>query len=265
MSSKREKELARMRAERQATRRAQAAAERQKRRNTLIAGLSALAVAAVVVVIALATDDDKPSSQNTATPSATGSAGACTYTKSGEASKKVDGLPSADGPKEKAPTPVKFETNRGEIELTLDAAKAPCTVNSFTFLTAQKYFDGTSCHRLTSQGIFVLQCGDPTALGTGGPGYGMPEENLTALGAPNAQGQVIYPRGTIAMARSSQPGSGGSQFFLVYKDSPLKPDYTPFGTITKGLDLLDAVAKAGSTPPNDGKPNQSVTLEKVTT
>jgi peptidyl-prolyl cis-trans isomerase B (cyclophilin B) len=260
-SNKRERELARMRAERQAARRAATRAARQKRRNTLIAVLSALAVVAVVVVIAVTTKDDTP--KPTASPSPSASAGACGYTKAGTASKKVDGLPSADGPSVKAPTPVTLTTNRGEIVLSLDAAKAPCTTNSFTFLAAQKYFDSTSCHRLTTAGIFVLQCGDPSASGSGGPGYQFGEENLTAFGAANASGQVVYPRGTIAMANAG-PGTNGSQFFLVYKDSPLAPSYTPFGTITKGLDLLDAVAKAGSTPVSDGKPNQSVTLTKVT-
>lgn len=263
-SNKRERELARMRAERQAARRAEAAAARQKRRNTVIAGLSALAVVAVVAVIAITTRDGGDKDElATPSPSASTPAGACSYTKTGTASKKVDGLPSAEGPSEKKATPVKVTTNRGDLALSLDGAKAPCTVNSFTFLAAQKYFDGTSCHRLTTGGIFVLQCGDPSASGSGGPGYQFGDENLTAFGAANASGQVIYPRGTLAMANAGA-GTNGSQFFLVYKDSPLAPSYTPFGTITKGLDLLDAVAAAGSTPVSDGKPNQSVTLEKVT-
>jgi peptidyl-prolyl cis-trans isomerase B (cyclophilin B) len=267
-SSKRERELARLRAERQAARRAAYQAERLKRRNAILAGLSALAVAGVIVTIALVTDDGSPSTLGTS-PSASASAsapaapGTCTYTPAGTASKKVNGVPPAK-PTEKSDVKVDLTTNRGDIELTLHGAKAPCTTNSFTFLAAQKYFDATSCHRLTTAGIFVLQCGDPTGSGGGGPCYQMAEENLTAFGAPNAQGSVIYPRGTIAMARTQEPGTGGSQFFLVYKDSPLPPNYTPFGTISKGLDVIDTIAKGGSTPVNDGKPNTSVTITKAT-
>jgi peptidyl-prolyl cis-trans isomerase B (cyclophilin B) len=262
-STKRERELARMRAQRQAARRAAAAAERRKRRNAILAGLSALAVAGVIVGIALVTggsDDDALTADPGASSSASAGTGACSYSASGAASKKVTGLPSNVGPAKKADTKVALTTNRGEIDLTLHGAKAPCTTNSFTFLAGQKYFDGTSCHRLTTTGIFVLQCGDPSASGSGGPGYQFADENLTGLGTPNAAGQVTYPRGTVAMANGG-PGTNGSQFFLVYKDSPLAPNYTPFGTITKGLDVLDAVAKAGTAAPTgDGKPRLAVTI-----
>jgi peptidyl-prolyl cis-trans isomerase B (cyclophilin B) len=270
-SSKRERELARMRAERQAARRAAAQAERIKRRNALLAGLSALAVAGVIVVIALATDDgSKPATlagQPSASPSVTTPAGDCAYTPSGTASKKVTGLP-ATKPANKSDVKVVVTTNRGEIDLTLNGAKAPCTTNSFTFLAGQKYFDATSCHRLTTSGIFVLQCGDPTGSGSGGPGYQFADENLNALSTGSCTPEsnatqpctVTYPRGTLAMANAG-PGTNGSQFFLVYKDSPLGPAYTPFGTITKGLDLLDAVAKAGAdSPTGDGKPKSPVTI-----
>jgi len=266
-SNKRERELARLRAERQAARRAAAEAARRKRRNQLVAVLAALAVVAVVAVVGLTVgggDDDKDQlAQPSATPTASTEPGKCSYPEAGAPSKEVRGTPSADGPVKKGPTPVTLTTNRGEIALTLDAVKAPCTVNSFTFLAAQQYFDGTQCHRLTTEGIYVLQCGDPSASGSGGPGYQFGDENLTAFGKANATGQVIYPRGTVAMANAG-PGTSGSQFFLVYKDSPLAPSYTPFGRITKGLELLDAVAKAGATPTGDGKPNQAVTLTKVT-
>jgi peptidyl-prolyl cis-trans isomerase B (cyclophilin B) len=265
-STKRERELARLRAQRQAARRAAAAAERRKRRNTILVGLSVLSVAAVIAVIALVTGggDDTV----TANASPTSATGACSYSAAGTASKKVTGLPSTKGPEKKADTKVVLTTNRGEIDLTLHGAKAPCTTNSFTFLAGQKYFDDTSCHRLTTTGIYVLQCGDPTPIdstqpppGSGGPGYQFADENLTGLGTPSAAGQVVYPRGTVAMANSG-PGTNGSQFFLVYKDSPLAPNYTPFGTITKGLDLLDTVAKAGaSSPTGDGKPKLAVTIK----
>jgi peptidyl-prolyl cis-trans isomerase B (cyclophilin B) len=272
-NSKRERELARMRAQRQAARRAEAQAARLKRRNSLIAGLSALAVAGVFVVIALATKDGKTNDTLTQpTPTASTSNGLCTYRQGGTPSKAVTGLPSATGPTSSKPVSVSLTTSQGVIDLSLNAANAPCTTNSFTFLAQQHYFDNTKCHRLTTAGIFVLQCGDPSASGSGGPGYTMPEENLNAFNTSSCTPQttattgctVIYPRGTLAMARTPTPGSGGSQFFLVYKDSPLAPSYTPFGTITQGLAVIDKVAKGGATPVDNGKPNIPVTIKTAT-
>jgi len=148
-------------------------------------------------------------------------------------------------------------TNQGAIVLKLDAVKAPCTVNSFAFLADRKYFDSTPCHRLTTAGIFVLQCGDPTGSGGGGPGYEFADENLTG---------ALYPAGTVAMANGG-PGTNGSQFFLVYKDTTLAPNYTPFGTITGGLAVIQKIAAAGSdnsNGPGDGKPNLPVEITGVT-
>ncbi|MBV6698287.1 peptidylprolyl isomerase [Kitasatospora aureofaciens] len=154
-----------------------------------------------------------------------------------------------------------LDTNCGKVTITLDAAKAPHTVNSFAFLSGEQYFDHTKCHRLTTNGIFVLQCGDPTAGatspgGTGGPGYKFADENLTG---------AVYPAGTVAMANSG-PGTNGSQFFLVYKDTQLDPKYTPFGKITGGLDVLQKIAAAGTLEGRpDGHPMADVTLNSVTT
>lgn len=271
-NSKRERELARMRAQRQAARRAEMQAARLKRRNSLVAGLSALAVAGVFVVIALATNNGKSNDTLTQpTPTASTSSGLCTYRRGGVPSKSVVGVPPATGPASSKPVAVALTTNVGAIDLSLNAANAPCTTSSFTFLAAQKYFDGTKCHRLTTAGIFVLQCGDPSASGSGGPGYAYGEENLNAFNTGTCTPEttrtthctVIYPRGTIAMANAGA-GTNGSQFFLVYKDSPLAPSYTPFGRITMGLDVLDKVARAGSTPVSDGKPNVRVIIKKAT-
>ena len=149
-------------------------------------------------------------------------------------------------------------TNCGTIVAALDAAKAPHTVNSFAFLAGQHYFDNSPCHRLTTQGIFVLQCGDPTGTGTGGPGYTIPDENLTG---------ATYPAGTLAMANTGQPHTGGSQFFFCYADTPLPPQYTPFGKVTQGLDVLKAIAANGeddSNGPGDGKPNKPVVIQSFT-
>lgn len=159
-----------------------------------------------------------------------------------------------------APTPytATIVTNCGTIVATLDAAKAPHTVNSFAFLAGQHYFDHTICHRLTTQGIFVLQCGDPTGTGTGGPGYTIPDENLSG---------ATYPAGTLAMANTGAPHTGGSQFFFCYADTPLPPQYTPFGHVTQGLDVLKAIAANGeddSNGPGDGKPKSPVVIESFT-
>jgi peptidyl-prolyl cis-trans isomerase B (cyclophilin B) len=161
-----------------------------------------------------------------------------------------------------------MKTTCGDISLKLDAAKAPHTVNSFKFLADQGFFDHTKCHRLTDTGIYVLQCGDPKGTGQGGPGYTIPDENLTAFGKKNAQGTVTYPAGSVAMANTGSPHTGGSQFFLVYKASPLPPSYTPFATITPaGMQVLQKIAKAGAAaadPNGNTAPNATVVIDKAT-
>jgi peptidyl-prolyl cis-trans isomerase B (cyclophilin B) len=153
----------------------------------------------------------------------------------------------------------KIVTNCGTITASLNGKKAPHTVNSFAFLAAKGYFTDTPCHRLTTSGIYVLQCGDPTGTGTGGPGYTIPDENLAG---------ATYPAGTIAMANTGQPHTGGSQFFFVYANTSLPPQYTPFGHVdAAGLAVLRKIAAAGtddSNGPGDGKPNQSVVIERFT-
>ncbi len=161
---------------------------------------------------------------------------------------------------------VAIASSAGAIPLTLDRSAGPCAVVSFLSLAGAGYFDDTPCHRLTTRGIKVLQCGDPTGQGSGGPGYTINDEPPTNL-PPGPSGSVTYPRGTVAMAKTSQPDSGGSQFFLVYGDSPLPPDYTVFGTVDQaGLATLDKIAAAGQDDSNgtgDGKPTVPVTLTSV--
>ncbi len=154
--------------------------------------------------------------------------------------------------------PVTIATSAGDINATLDADQAPCAVNSFVSLTEQNYFDDTQCHRLTTEGIFVLQCGDPTASGMGGPGYTIADE---------ADGSETYGPGTLAMAKTQAPDSGGSQFFLVYDDSSsLPPDYTVFGQVDEaGVKILQQVAKKGTADGGpDGAPKEAVTISAVT-
>ena len=164
--------------------------------------------------------------------------------------------------------PAEIVTTQGRIGLKLDNGKTPCTVNNFTSLAKQGFFDNTKCHRLTtSTELGVLQCGDPTASGTGGPGYRFPNEyptNQFRMTDPALKNPVVYPRGTLAMANSG-PGTNGSQFFLVYKDSQLPPTYTVFGTIdSPGLMALDMIAAAGvADGSDDGKPVTDVTIKSV--
>ena len=245
-STRREKELARLRAERQAARRA-AEIARRKRRNAIIASTLAVLVVVGAVAFLVTRGGDKKSTPPVA------AAGTCTYTKEGDASKPVD-LPPAT-PVATGPVSATMTTDQGVVGLSLDGAKAPCTTNALISLAAQKFYDNTPCHRLTSGGLNVLQCGDPTGSGSGGPGYKYADENLTG---------ATYPAGTVAMANSGA-GTNGSQFFLVYKDSQLDPNYTPVGTITSGLDVLTKVAAAGEDPDGDGKPKLPVTIQTFTT
>ncbi|TDC26153.1 peptidylprolyl isomerase [Micromonospora sp. 15K316] len=164
-----------------------------------------------------------------------------------------------------------LDTNLGPITAKVDRALVPCTAGSFTHLAEKNFFDNTKCHRLVTEGIKVLQCGDPSATGkgwretdgTGGPSYRMAEENLPTDKRPP------YPEGVIAMAKSQQPGSTGSQFFIVYGDSPLPPDYTVLGTITGGLDIVKDVAKAGDDgafgqQAGGGHPKKEIVIKKLT-
>ncbi len=151
-----------------------------------------------------------------------------------------------------------LSTNCGTIDIAMDGLAAPITTEAIAFLTDEGYYDMTPCHRLTTAGIFVLQCGDPTGLGTGGPGFSLPEENLPPEASSN------YPAGTVAMANAG-PGTTGSQFFLVYKDTSLPADYTVVGTIVSGLDRLQAIAAAGVVNGgSDGPPNQQVMITQAT-
>jgi peptidyl-prolyl cis-trans isomerase B (cyclophilin B) len=152
---------------------------------------------------------------------------------------------------------ISFTTNQGEIVIETIPSLAPLTVNAIAALAQKNYFDNTICHRLTTEGIFVLQCGDPTGTGTGGPGFTIPDENLPEAVENN------YPAGTVAMANAG-PGTSGSQFFLVYQDTTLGPDYTIWGSITSGLDILQTIASAGVVDGGaDGAPATGVTIEST--
>ncbi|MEX2289919.1 MAG: peptidylprolyl isomerase [Mycobacteriales bacterium] len=271
-SSKREKELARQRAERQAARRA-AAVQRKKQRQAVIASVVAvllIAGAAVATALTLGAGQDSPADRATesapagataaasADPTPTAGAADCVYTKNETpvpGTKEV-ALPPSDGIERKQVFEVTMTTNRGDIVFEMDSSKTPCTANNLRSLAHFAFFDDTPCHRLTTEGISVLQCGSPDGSPSGGPGYRFDDENLEG---------ATYERGTVAMANAGA-GTNGSQFFLVYEDSTLPANFTPFGTITSGLDVLEKVAAAGSDESNgvgDGKPNLAVTIETL--
>ena len=194
--------------------------------------------------------------------------GACAFTPTpAEPAAKPAPVPTATEAPTTGTAGVTLQTDRGAIPLTLDRSTGPCAVENFLSLTEAGYYDATPCHRLTaSAGLSVLQCGDPTGTGSGGPGYTINDEPPTGL-APDPGGNgVVYPRGTVAMAKTAAPDSGGSQFFLVYADSTLPPDYTVFGTIgEEGLAALDAIGAAGTAEGGqDGAPAQPVTILTAT-
>ncbi len=181
----------------------------------------------------------------------------CEYVQDGTASRPVN-LPPVTGVPRTGKVAYVITTNQGDVKITLDRAKAPCTVNSFTSLVGQGFYDQTRCHRLADNGLFMLQCGDPTGTGKGGPGYTLADE---------VTGNEVYAAGTVAMANDSRPNTGGSQFFLVYLDSDLPPGYTVFGTIDRnGLGVVNRIAaegQDGSNPDGTGRPNNPAEIIKI--
>lgn len=265
----RKRQLAREKFERQQQRRAERRSK-SRRRNAVVAAVLAVLLAAggaVAATGAFSSDSkDKDKGQDVAsdnTPSAPPTSKApdpCETPAEGKPGTEQWKKEPALTVDKSAKYTASLDTTCGKVTLELDPAKAPHTVNSFAFLAGKKYFDHTKCHRLTTKGIFVLQCGDPTGSGSGGPGYELKDENLKDA----AVAKGTYPKGTVAMANAGA-NTGGSQFFLVYKDSPLPPNYTPFGKITGGMDVLEKIAAAGDqTGAGDGPPNATVVIDSFT-
>jgi peptidyl-prolyl cis-trans isomerase B (cyclophilin B) len=251
-SNKRQRELARARAERQAARRAAERAARRKRRIVVTLAALGTALAVVALVLVVKSVRGKTTAIDCKVQAAAEQSGG-----------KTPGLPPKPDFGDTKTLTGNLVLNKGPIEITMFADKAPCTVNSFKHLASKKFFDGTKCHRQTNTpGLIVLQCGDPTATGTGGPGYQFVNENVPA--ADPATQQAAYPRGTVAMANSGAD-TNGSQFFLVMRDSQLPPGYTIFGQVTKGMEVLDAIDKAGIKGKQpDGEPASDVTITTFT-
>ena len=179
----------------------------------------------------------------------------CTETKATPHDPKV--IPTPTTVLTKFPKTFTLVTNCGDIVISAVGSKAPFTMTSIAALAKGGFYDNSLCHRLTTQGLFVLQCGDPTATGSGGPQFTYPDENLPQNVENN------YPEGTVAMANSG-PNTNGSQFFLVYANTTLAPSYTIWGTITSGLDIVKAIAKAGAVGgAPDGKPAKTIAISKV--
>ncbi|MBW4706046.1 MULTISPECIES: peptidylprolyl isomerase [unclassified Micromonospora] len=274
MTSTRERQRAAARARLEREMAERSAKARKRRQTQAIVGAAAILVLVVAGTVWLATSlggDDDDNKQQTAS---TEGFSQCTYTeapKEGRPAQIKDvGLPPNQQANKGTQT-LTLETNLGPIVAKLDRTKVPCTAGSFTHLASKGFFDNTKCHRLVTEGIKVLQCGDPSATGagwrqtdgTGGPSYGLAEENLPTDKRPP------YPEGVIAMANSGQPGSTGSQFFIVYGDSQLDAKYTVLGTVTSGMDLVKQVGAAGddkayAQQAGGGHPKKEVTITKLT-
>jgi peptidyl-prolyl cis-trans isomerase B (cyclophilin B) len=286
-SRERERRRARERFEQQRSVHRERQRKNRKRAGIGLAVLCVLGLVAGVTTVLVsgggtATAAKKPAAKVSATASPTASATAsaspaavtepaqhCSYTSASAGSVVKASLPTAS-PDYKAAYTASINTNLGPITIDLANSKATCTVNSFVHLASADFWNGTQCHRMSnSDSLYMLQCGDPTAkaslklscssttIGTGGPGYEFASENLTG---------ATYPAGTVAMANTGTADSNGSQFFLVFKQTGLPADYTPFGKITSGLGILQNVAKAGTTctySSGGGVPKEKVIINSV--
>lgn len=260
-SNQQRREAAQRKLQRQLVRREVARARR--RRTSLIVGVAAVVVVAAGVVwlvtsagSAAPTASDAGGTADASTADATSAPSTpCTYTPSGTAAKQVQ-PPSNTSPAREGTVAVSMSLNGETVELSLDRALAPCSVNSFLSLASQGFYNDTSCHRLTkSAALNVLQCGDPSGKGNGGPGYEY---------APQPAADAKYTRGTLAMA-NTETGEG-SQFFIVYGPTTISPAYTVIGTVAEaGMKVVDSIAGQGvADDRQDGKPMAQASIESVT-
>jgi peptidyl-prolyl cis-trans isomerase B (cyclophilin B) len=282
----RQRRLARERHRRQQEQRRARQQQVRKRASIALAGLLAIGlILGITLAVLPSSTPKKPAAAKAkATPTSSASTAAtteaepahhCTYTATTTDVAKKEPLPSSS-PDYTASYTATINTNLGPIKFDLLNSKATCTVNSFVHLAKAGYFNNTQCHRLTgaAQGLYVLQCGDAyatasstlncsasTKVGTGGPGYEFASENLTG---------AKYPAGTVAMANNGSADSNGSQFFIVYKNASLGADYTPFATVSSGLNIVQNVAKAGTScqvteegQSEGGPPKDKVIIDSV--
>jgi cyclophilin family peptidyl-prolyl cis-trans isomerase len=275
-TNKQRRQAAQRHLQKQLERRAELAKKRRRNLGILASAIAVLVVvgAALVITGVFKGDDDADAAADpttsdgaAATSAAAPSTNAdgtvtCTYAPDDSGNpnlKDVGTPPTPEATPTQGTSTLLMSTNQGDLTLTLDRAKAPCAAASFTYLAQQSFFDGSSCHRLVNQPSFgVLQCGDPTGTGSGGPSYKYAEE-VTA--------ETTYPRGTIAMAKTSEPNTTGSQFFLCFVDTQLPPQYTVVGTVDEaGIAVLEKVAAGGIEgvgAEGDGPPAIPVTVNTL--
>lgn len=270
-TNKQRREAARRQLQRQLERRAEEA--RKRRRNTLV-GVAAFTVVLVlggVLFFSGAFDDDAPSGD----PESSGEpeAAACTYSPGDPANTNLTEVgtpPEPDG--STIPVVLDVVSTQGPFQMTLDPVGAPCATNAMKYLAESAFFDNSPCHRLVNSEVFgVLQCGDPTGSGSGGPSFSYVAEPASVAGlAPAPDGaSAIYPKGSVAMAQGGDPPTIGSQFFICFQDTQLPPEYTLVGTITSGLETIETVAAGGNDAsfepsPGGGAPLLPISLTTVT-
>ena len=257
----------------QAARQAAAAAarKRQQNRTRAIAGgfLALVLIAGVAVLVNPSDDEQEVSSDAGPTTTAVKRPVTLPPLAAGESVKGDTPCPPAAGAPartttfEKAPPTcvdlakaytAEMQTTKGSMVIALDVKNAPKTVNNFVVLARYKYFDGIAFHRIVPG--FVIQGGDPMQTGTGGPGYKF-EDELPKAGS--------YKLGSLAMANSGA-NTNGSQFFIITGDTgtSLPPQYSLFGQVTQGLDVVKAIEETGITGTQDGKPSEVVKILSVT-
>jgi peptidyl-prolyl cis-trans isomerase B (cyclophilin B) len=272
-SKTRQRKLARAKMERQMARRA---AKLRQRRQRLALGIVGLVVVLGAVGTVWALGGFAKSKK---APTAT----SCTWTDAGTANDQLKdvGKPPTTGHPRTGTQPMTITTNLGTISATVDLAKSPCTAASFSYLAGKSFFANTKCHRL-NPAQFLLQCGDPTGTGQGGPRYTYANEYVPTTPAPKPSSpspspsasdegegatDVIYPAGSVATANQAADANG-SQFYILYQDSPLPPNYTLFGQVTAGLDIVKQVAAAGddgafANQGGGGHPKKEITIQTL--
>ena len=278
----RQRAAARARLEREMADRAEHSASRRRRNTTIAATAGGLVVLlGVAWLVIVLTKGDKKTDGAAAPSSASAAPTSCTWlplvdpsaSPAPEIPKEVKdvGTPPTSGEPRTGSQTMTMDTSVGVIKIKVDTANAPCAAASFTYLASKKFFDGSKCHRLVTQSIYVLQCGDPSGTSLGGPTYRYAEENLPTGRRP------AYTEGMVAIAKTQNPASSGSQFFIVYKDiESLSADYTVLGRVSEGLDLVKKVAEAGTVPDpaasgdpaaaasGDGAPKTEVKINSLT-
>jgi peptidyl-prolyl cis-trans isomerase B (cyclophilin B) len=291
-SKTRQRKLARAKVERQQVRRAAKA-----RRTRQVQAASAAGVVAVLAVViglwAGGVFSSKPAPPVTET---------CAWTTPATTSALDDvGKPPTSGEPRTGTEPMTLTTNQGTVQVSLDLTKAPCAASSLHYLAGKNFFNNSNCRRLTTSGTYLLQCGYPSDASKTGPAYTFADENLPAIPAsatpsgstspsgsaspsasaapsasgsaaasasPSASATVTYAAGTVAMFNEG-PDANGSQFFIVYKDSVMPPNFSVIGTVTSGLDVVNTIAAAGAVDSNgasaaDGTPKTAVTVQSLT-